>query len=294
MFQNLPPLHTLHAFEAAARLGGFRQAAEVLHLTPSAISHRIRLLEDNLGKALFERRHRQVVLTAAGQRYYSAVHDILQHLQEASESLRDAPRQAIRLSVAPAIGSKWLISRLTDYQEARPAIEFELSTSTGLGPLLSGEADLGLRYGKEEWPGLEAWKLFDERLIPVCSPAYAERLPGLPATSGLAAARLLRHPLLSWSDWFAAAGLPISESSGPHYQDALLMLEAAVAGQGVALMTTTLATPYLASGALLQPVPLSIPGQAFYAVAPRAPRHKPWIGDFIRWLVRRARLDTLG
>ncbi len=293
MFRALPPLPPLLAFEAAARLGGFQQAAEALHLTPSAISHRIKQLENELGIALFERHHRRVALTPAGQRYYAVVHEALLRINDASEAVRGKPRQLLRLSVAPALGSKWLISRLTAYQEATPDIEFELSTGIALGPLLAGEADLGLRYGDEEWPGLDAWKLFDETLIPVCSPAYANRLAGLPAPAALGAARLLRHPLLNWDDWFTAAGLTAPAATGPRYEDALLMLEAAAAGQGVALITTTLAAPYLASGALIQPVAIACPGQGFYAIAPRASNDKPWVMAFIRWLMRSGRDTSL-
>lgn len=289
MLRTLPPLPTLLAFATAARLGSFQQAAAELHLTPSAISHRIKQLEEELGVTLFERQHRRVVLTAAGQKYYAVVHDALLRINDASEALRTVPRKVLRLSVAPALGSKWLISRLTEYQEATPEIEFELATSTSLGPLLAGEADLGLRYGDEEWPGLDAWKLFDETLIPVCSPAYASRLGGLPDAAALQQAKLLRHPLLAWEDWFAAAGLPAPAANGPRYEDALLMLEAAAAGQGVALMTLTLAAPYLANGSLLQPVPVSCPGQGFYAIAPRASSDKPWVVAFIRWLMHNIR-----
>lgn len=289
MLRHLPPLPDLLAFEAAARLGGFQQAAAALHLTPSAVSHRIRKLEADLGTPLFERKHRGVGLTAAGQRYYQAVHDALLRLADASEALRPVPRHLIRLSAAPALGGKWLVSRLTDYQESRPQVEFELSTSTSLGPLLSGEADLALRYGEEDWPGMEAWRLFPETLIPVCSPAYAAKLPGLPDPAALDHARLLRHPLLPWQQWFASAGLARPEAAGPRYEDALLMLEAAVAGQGVALIPASLAEPYFANGTLLQPVPHSSPGQAFYVVAPRSVHDKPWQMDFIRWLLHTAR-----
>ena len=285
----LPPLHTLTAFEAAARLGGFQQAAGHLHLTPSAVSHRIRQLEEFLGKPLFERRHRGVALTAEGRRYYAAVHEALGRLTDITEALRDTPRKVLRLSVAPALGSKWLIGRMTDFQEAHPEIEFQLDTSTSLGPLLAGEADVGLRYGEEEWPGLEAWKLFDEVVIPVCSPAYRDKLAGLPAAEALDQARLLRHPLLSWPHWFAHAGLARGEPDGPRYADALLMLEAAVAGHGVALTTTTLAAPYLTAGTLVQPVPQGYPDRGFYVVAPRSSQEKPWVTTFIRWLVRKGR-----
>ncbi len=281
---DLPPLHTLPAFEAAARLGSFLAAAEALHLTPSAISHRIRQLEEHLGQPLFERRHRAVVLTAAGRRYLAVVREALLRLDEASALLRAPSRERLRISAAPALGSKWLVARVAEYQQRHPDLEFTLGTATGLGPLLNGEADIGLRYGEEEWPGLLAWKLFEERVFPVCSPVLAASLQ---TPADLDGVRLLRHPLLSWSRWFAAAGLRRSEpASGPTYEDALLMLEAAVAGHGAALMAATLAQPYLDEGRLVRPFAEDCPDRSFYIVAPPAVQEKPAIMDFIRWLLR--------
>lgn len=284
---DLPPLHTLPAFEAAARLGSFLAAAEALHLTPSAVSHRIRLLEEHLGQALFERRHRAIALTAAGRRYLVVVRDALLRLDEASAGLRAPQQERLRISVAPALGSKWLVTRIAEYQEGHPEMEFSLGTATSLAPLLAGEADLGLRYGEEEWPGLLAWKLFEERVFPVCSPALAA---GLKTPADLDQARLLRHPLLSWQRWFSAAGMKHPEpSTGPRYDDALLMLEAAVAGHGVALMAHTLAAPYLAEGRLVRPFPEDCPDRSFYIVAPPGIQEKRGAMDFIRWLVRSAK-----
>lgn len=286
---DLPPLHTLPAFEAAARLGSFLAAAEALHLTPSAVSHRIRLLEQHLGQALFERRHRAIVLTAAGRRYLAVVRDALLRLDEASAGLRAPEQVRLRISAAPALGSKWLVSRVAAYQQRCPETEFSLGTATSLAPLLAGEADIGLRYGEEEWPGLLAWKLFEEQVFPVCSPALAAQLR---SPEDLDRVRLLRHPLLSWQRWFAAAGVQHPEpNAGPLYEDALLMLEAAVAGHGVALMAATLAAPYLAEGRLLRPFAAACPDRSFYVVAPPAVQERRGAMDFIRWLVRSAKAD---
>lgn len=284
---DLPPLHTLPAFEAAARLGSFQAAAEALHLTPSAISHRVRQLEEHVGQDLFERRHRAIALTAAGRRYLTVVRDALLRLDEASAVLRAPQRERLRISAAPALGSKWLVSRVAEYQAAHPDVEFSLATATGLGPLLNGEADIGLRYGEEEWPGLLAWKLFEERVFPVCSQTLAAKLK---TPADLDAVRLLRHPLLSWQRWFAAAGIRHAEpAAGPVYEDALLMLEGAVAGHGVALMAATLAQPYLDAGQLVRPFVEDCADRSFYVVAPPAVQDKPALVGFIRWLQRSTR-----
>ncbi|MDR1994098.1 LysR substrate-binding domain-containing protein [Azonexus sp.] len=285
--RDLPPLHALPAFEAAARLGSFLAAAEALHLTPSAISHRIRLLETHLGQPLFERRHRAVALTAAGRRYLAVVRDSLFRLDEASALLRAPRRERLRLSAAPALGSQWLVGRIAAYQEQHPDLEFVIGSATGLGPLLTGEADIGVRYGEEEWPGLLAWKLFEEHIFPVCRPALAEQLK---TPADLDHQRLLRHPLLSWSRWFAATGLKRDEPAhGPLYEDARLMLEGAIAGHGVALMAASLAAPYLAAGRLARPFVADCPDRSFYIVAPPAIQERPATMAFIRWLVQGAR-----
>ncbi|WP_306605096.1 LysR substrate-binding domain-containing protein [Azonexus sp.] len=288
---DLPPLHALPAFEAAARLGSFLAAAQALHLTPSAISHRIRLLEAHLGQPLFERRHRAVVLTPAGRRYLAVVRDALLRLDEASAQLRAPQVERLHISAAPALGSRWLVGRVAAYQQSHPDLEFMLSTATSLGPLLAGEADLGLRYGEEEWPGLLAWKLFEERIFPVCNPQLAA---GLAVPADLDHCRLLRHPLLSWQRWFAAAGLTRGEpASGPRYEDALLMLEGAAAGHGVALMAGSLALPYLADGRLCRPFSTDCSDRSFYVVAPPAIQERPAAMAFIRWLVRDAHADQI-
>ncbi len=284
---DLPPLHTLPAFEAAARLGSFLAAAEAMHLTPSAISHRIRHLEEHLGQALFERRHRAVLLTAAGRRYLAVVREALLRLDEASAALRAPQRERLRISAAPALGSTWLVTRVAEYQLAHPDLEFSLGTATGLAPLLNGEADVGLRYGEEEWPGLLAWKMFEERVFPVCSPGLAAHLK---TPDDLDRVRLLRHPLLSWQRWFSAIGIKHHEPSvGPIYDDALLMLEAAVVGHGVALMAGTLAAPYLADARLIRPFAQDCPDRSFYVVAPPLVREKPAVMAFIRWMLRSSR-----
>lgn len=285
----LPPVATLIAFEAAARTGSFLAAADELHLTASAVSHRLRQLEDYLGLPLFLREHRRIRLTPEGRRYLGVVQDALIRIAEASDSLRGVRQVVIRISVAPALGGTWLVRHLAAYQAARPEVEFHLATATQLGPLLTGQADLGIRYGEEEWPGLLAWKLFDETITPVLSPALAERL-SLTTPADLENAPLLRHPLLSWRQWFAAAGLKLPEPErGTRYEDALLMLEAAAAGQGVALMAATLAQPYLEDGRLVSPFPIPCPDRSFYVVAPPVVQERPAFMDFIRWLLKEGR-----
>ncbi|MCB1955530.1 MAG: LysR family transcriptional regulator [Rhodocyclaceae bacterium] len=288
--RRLPPLHSLIAFEAAGRLGSFLRAADELRLTPSAISHRIKALEGWLGCSLFVRRPRSIALTADGQRYLEAVRRSLDRIDEATRALGSRPGATVRVSVAPALGAKWLAPQLPAFRDEQPAIDLQLSTATSLEPVSRGEADLGIRYGRPPWPGLAARKLRDEVLVVVCSPAYRASGRPLAALEDLRLAALLRHPLLDWDHWFAAAGIDMPPNpTGPLFDDAMMMLEAAAAGTGAALMVASLAAPYLAAGALVEPFGIRAPGMAYYAIASRENFERPEVRALVRWLQAHAR-----
>lgn len=288
--RRLPPLHSLIAFEAAGRLGSFLRAADELHLTPSAISHRIKALEGWLGASLFVRRPRSIALTVDGQHYLDAVRRSLDKIDEATRVLGSRPAATVRISVAPALGAKWLAPQLPAFQADQPGIALQLSTASSLEPVSRGEADLAIRYGRPPWPGLAARKLRDEILVVVCSPDY--RCAGRPLGSvdDLDDAVLLRHPLLDWRRWFEAAG--VSEppvATGPLFDDAMMMLEAAAAGTGAALMVASLAAPYLAAGTLVEPIGIRAPDMAYYAIASRENFERPEVRALVRWLQAHAR-----
>ncbi|MCX9158433.1 LysR substrate-binding domain-containing protein [Niveibacterium sp. 24ML] len=280
--RRLPPLASLEAFDAAARLGSFLAAAEALAITPSAVSHRIRALETALGLRLFERRHRSIVLTETGATYHAAIGPAIDALAHATARLQGEGHRSLALSVAPAFGRAWLVERLAAYQTQQPGVEFSLSTSTRLDPIQRGEADLAIRFVDQLPGGLNGWKLFDETVFPVCQPAQAEQLR---APADLLRARLLRHPLLSWPAWFAAAGVSLSQApEGPRYDDGALMLDACAAGQGVALATSTLAAPWLANGKLVRPFAIELAQGSYHLIAAPGAHDKPWVIAFARWL----------
>lgn len=288
--RRLPPLAALEAFDAAARLGSFLAAAELLHLTPSAISHRIRALEADLGAALFVRTHRRVTLTEAGAAFHADVARALDAIAQATLKLAGDARRCLRLSVAPAFGRAWLLDRLAEYEAQVPTLAVELSASTRLEPITLGEVDLGIRFTEAPPAGLTSWKLLDEAIFPVCHPDYPARSGGWTQPADLTHARLLRHPLLSWARWFAQAGVTHPEpDDGPWFEDGALMLDACAAGHGVALATTTLAQPWLASGRLIRPFPIALQAGSFYLLAAPGARDKAWVEAFARWLTVRAR-----
>ena len=290
---HLPPLQSIVAFEAAARSGSFLAAADKLNLTPSAVSHRIKALEAWLGVKLFERQHRQIMLTAEGLDYLAEVQSALGRIESASARMRGARKHELRLSVAPALGAKWFVGQLADYRSEHPEVSFVLSTASTLAPVAAGKSDLGVCYGEPPWAGLEAYELRRETVFPVCSPALAARL-GTPADPAqLATVPLLRHPLLEWKPWFAAAGIDREEpGEGMVFEDAMMMLEAAAAGVGVALTVGLLARSYLAEGSLVRPFAHHAEGKGFYAVLRPDAYAQRWVRHFVRWLQGRARSEA--
>lgn len=292
---RLPPMHALEAFEAAARQQSFVKAADELCVTQSAISHRIKQLEDDLGVRLFLRLNRNIVLTPPGEAYLSGVRAALADIERATRAIAHGARHELRVSVAPAIGSKWLVSRLADFQRQYPAVDLILSTSTQLGTIRSGEVDIGVRYGDGQWPGLTSFKMSDEVLVTVCSPAYPASVGGLDEPGHLVRATLLHHPLLPWRPWLEAAGIDWQEpAGGVRFDDAVMMIEAAAAGHGVALCPRRLVEPHLAAGGLIQTFAVEALDRGYYVLLSPAARSRPWAMAFVDWLLAAAQPASPG
>lgn len=280
MRYTLPPMHTLRAFEASARLRNFTLAGEELHLTASAVSHQIRALEAFYGAALFRRQRHEVALTDAGVRLLEAVRPLLEKLSTLGDALRTRDAQRLSLTAPPSLVSRWLMSRLGAFLAAHPEVDFKLHATTALLELDAGQANLAIRYGDGRWPGLQAEKLFVESIFPVAAPAYARKHK---LTRGsFEAAVLLRDDFQSWERWFGAKG-PVP--SGPIYSDSALLLQAAEAGHGVALGRSVLVADAIASGALVRLGKRAIdaPG-AYYLVSARGTTDTPAVSAFCQWL----------
>lgn len=287
---RLPALHDLIAFDAAARHMSFLKASEELAITQSAVSHRIKSLEELLGVALFIRVNRNIALTTFGETYLAQVRDILARLASATGALAPARRRRLNVSAAPALGARWLVARLAGFQRAHPDVDLAVSSSYDLEVIRRGEVDVGIRYGAEDAPGLATHKLFQETLFPVASPAYLAGLGTLADPADLERATLLRHPQLSWQSWFGAAGVaPEPAPRGPLYEDAMLMYEAAIAGQGVALILATLYHSYRVAGSLVKPFDLEVPDKAYTVVHANAAAPAETVRQFVDWLLAQAR-----
>lgn len=296
MARDVPPLNVLAAFEAAARHQSFVRAAEELHVTDSAISHRIRLLEERVGDKLFIRTGNGLVLTGKGTCYLAAVQDALATLENAAATLGGGSRHVLRISIGPALARNWLVARLGEFYRLHQGIDLEISATKLSGNktavLKSGEADVAIRYGRaSDWSGYEAVELLAGNLFPVCSPGYRKSAGGLSKPKDLLKAALLRLPGQPWKPWFCAAGLDSLEPvTGPLYSDADLLLDAAVSGQGVALARSMLVGEHLSSGRLVMPFDISIPApSSYFAVYRKESNGRAEVTALLDWLTLVAR-----
>lgn len=289
MATRLPPVHALSAFEAAARLGSFALAAEELCITPSALSHRIRLLEEFVGERLFLRDGRAVSLTEFGRRYLDVVRAALRTLTEFPMPHRSAPAQPrIKVTVPPTFARYLLVPRLEDFTRQYPDIVLELFLSVPLYDLALSESDVEVRFGAGNYTDTVTEKLFEEPTFAVATPAYLEKIGGLETPADLAKASLLRSALEPWQPWFEVAGLDWPEPSNALRLDDLgLLLEAIRHGYGIGLTRKHFVQDLLDSGEvvhLFKDVVLKTPPHAYYVVYEPQARVRPEVGIFIDWL----------
>jgi DNA-binding transcriptional LysR family regulator len=287
---RLPPVHALSAFEAAARLGSFAVAAEELCITPSALSHRIRLLEEFVGERLFIRDGRVVSLSEFGRRYLDVVRSALRTLTDFPLPHRSAPAQPrIKITVPPTFARYLLVPRLSEFTTQHPDIVIEMFLSVPLYDLSLSESDVEVRFGVGNYPDLVTEKLFEEPIFPVASPQYLKTIGGLATPSDLQKATLLRSGLEPWQPWFEVAGLDWPEpSSGLRLDDLGLLLEAVKHGHGVALTRAHFAQQMIEKGEIVQlfDVCLAMPPHAYYVVHERKARQRPEVDAFVGWLLR--------
>ena len=294
----LPPTHDLEAFEAAARHLSFLRASDELCITQSAVSHRIKSLEEAIGVRLFVRVNRAIALTSAGNAYLPAVRDALDALRAATQAVRRAAqahtaRGQVRLCVMPALGSRWLVAKLAEFQKAYPDIDVAVDTPFQADAIAAGAFDFGIRFevapGSDALPQLRSLALIDQTVFPIASASLARNL-ALRKPEDLIRARLLRHPLLSWEAWCAAANMATLPLEGTAtFEDASLLYEAVAAGHGVALMPSTLFATYAAErrGArrLQRLFKVALTGQR-YAIVLRQTAPSPYAAALIDWLTQ--------
>ncbi|CAB3794364.1 Glycine cleavage system transcriptional activator [Paraburkholderia caffeinitolerans] len=287
MSRSFPPLQALRALEAAARRRSFSRAAEELHLTHSAVSHHLRALEAELGVELFRRVGSRMIPTAAGAQLADRVRRSLEELREALDATRPGVSGVTRLelSVMSDFASVWLIPRLGDFYDRHPHVDLSLRMHADVVPPDPYPFDIGIWHRRVDEPGFQFRKLLDDQVVAVCSPALLARYPAF-RIEDLATMPLLRFSRRSWRDFFEAAGVAGDEPErGPVFDDAGLLLQATVAGQGAATARLQLARGFIDRGELVQLGQVRIPASLDYYFTWREghPREAA-IQQFYRWV----------
>lgn len=279
---RLPPIHTLAAFESAARLGGFAQAAAELCITPSAVSHRIRQLETLLGEQLFDRSPTGVRLTPAGQRTLQGVREAFDKLAQ----LFSTETQGMQLTVGspPTFARNLLIPRLPEFYQQWPDIDIQLAVAAPMQDKPERH-DVDIRFGKPPFDDRLSIKLFDDQLLVLAAPSYLSRRP-LSCPTDLVQADLLRSPLVPWQPWMVAAGLkPREPGRGASFTDLGFLLEAAASGLGVAICPGRLAQHWQENGQLVALFDVAVASEStYYALVNRAAAQRPEVEAFLDWL----------
>jgi DNA-binding transcriptional LysR family regulator len=291
----LPPLDLLVGFECAARHLSFTKAGEELFLTQSAVSRQIKELEDHLGVALFQRRHRALALTEAGQQFYGAAAQVLATMRAATERLRaQTGKRSVSVTTTHSFAALWLIPRLAGFTRGRPGVDVRITAETRVQDLVREGLDIAIRHGPASLAGPGAVRLMGEKVFPVCSPKLIERI-GLEKPSDLRRHVLLqyddpdgRHPWLHWKTWLEVERIadlrPAGTLSFSGYEQ---IIPAAVAGHGVALGRTPLVKDLLASGELVAPFRSTAdPARAYYAILSKGASKDA--ADFVEWLKEEA------
>ena len=287
MARRLPSLNGLKAFEAAARHESFTDAATELFVTHAAVSRHIRDLEDWLGTELFTRTGRGVELTEAGKRFGQRLTPLFDQMAEATrEAAAVGDVRQLRVTVEPSIASRWLVPRLGSFNRLHPDIELSISPDTRLVDFRSGDADVGIRFGPGGWGEVEAQKLSDCVIFPVCAPSLVKDAGKL-TPADLAKYNLLHESQKQWwADWLKAAGVTgIEDWRGTLFQNQLA-IEAAEAGQGFALSDQILCTDSLIEGWLVRPFDFDMKDPwTYYLVRAKGSKETPPARAFREWLM---------
>jgi LysR family glycine cleavage system transcriptional activator len=296
MARPLPPIASLRAFEAAARHLNFTRAAEELAITQAAVSYQIRLLEERLGATLFVREPRRLLLTETGAELAVQLRDAFDRLRATFENFHREAGAVFSLSSSQTFAANWLVPRLGLFQMENPSMAVRLDASDRLVDFTREKFDAGVRSGNGEWPGVAAHRLFPLIFTPVCTPSLLKRHGPVKHPRDL-----LRLPMISpadpaWRLWFEAAGVPDSElcaPDGPSFDVQHLEGKAALADQGVALVTPIFFAPELRSGQLMRLFDIvADSGRSYWFAYPKQLANTPKLRTFRDWILAQAAADN--
>jgi LysR family transcriptional regulator, glycine cleavage system transcriptional activator len=304
MLEQFPGLRSLRAFNAAARHLSFTKAADEMGVTPAAISHQIKELEDQIGVALFTRTSRSMTLTREGEILSAAAAESLDTLSRAVKRIKRLEnRKVLKVSASPSIAAKWLVPRLDRFLDQSPGAEVRVDVTTTALDFERDDVDIAIRFGQGRYPGLKSDLLFTDKIFPVCSPRIITKEKPLAQPKDL-----LRHTLIhleyeaqgvvwpNWKMWMLAAGITdFDDKRGMHFGQTSLTVQAAIDGHGVALGDSNLVADDIAEGRLVKPFELSLraPSQfAYHVVSPMDTTNNPLVEAFRQWALSQAKETT--
>ena len=306
MLRHIPGLQSLKAFDASARHLSFTRAAAELNVTPAAISHQIKELEEQIGVSLFQRTSRHMQLTRQGHILRPAITDALAGLTRALQRIRQAENPAqVRVTASPSIAAKWLVPRLDRFLDTAPGADVRIDVSSSLLDFERDDVDVAIRFGDGNYPGLAVDKLFSDTLFPVCSPALVKGRKPIREPRDL-----LLHTLIhldyeaqgavwpNWRMWMLAAGIKdFNDSRGLHFSQTSLAVQAAIDGHGVALGDSSLVADDIAAGRLVKPFDLSLksPTQfTYHLITAKDLTGRPMTKAFRNWILAEALASQSG
>jgi LysR family transcriptional regulator, glycine cleavage system transcriptional activator len=280
------PISAIRAFEAAARTGSFRDAANELNLTPSAVSHAIRKLESTMSTTLFERSARSVRLTPAGENLMRHAGAAFDNLRRGIEEVAGRGPQLLRVHCAPSFAAQWLAPRLAQFLAAEPKLEVRLAASTEYARFSNDDFDIDIVYGQPRSEGVEIIPLGEEIVTPLCTREMARKIR---RPKDLLSQVMIRSEVkqVQWHQWFAANGLEPPAIHGMRFDRSFLAIAMASSGLGVTLESTRLAEREIANGSLVAPLAgrsADIRYVGHYLVFPRASRQRRAVRAFSDWL----------
>jgi len=307
--RRLPPLNSIRAFEATARHLSFSKAADELNVTPGAVSQQVKVLEDYLNLKLFKRKNRMILLTDEAQICLPLLSEGLDKLSQGIDSIREqSNHKPLTITASPTFASRWLMPGLTSFHQKFPDIDVRIDASNTMVDLVNDDIDVGIRFGNGDYPGLEAEYLFSQSVIPVCNPALLKGENKLLTPEDLKNHTLLHshddyfftdNTHVDWEMWIATVGAKgVDASRGLHFSQHNLLIEAAVRGQGVALVGSITVSNELESGELVKPfedsdIPLS---PSYYLVYSNTKARLTRMKIFRQWLldeVKKVRRDQI-
>ena len=300
MLRHIPGLQSLKAFDASARVKFRCRAAQELHVTPAAVSHQIKELEEALGVPLFQRTSRHMQLTRQGQILKPAISDALEGLTRALQRIRQSDNpMRVQVTASPSIAAKWLVPRLDRFLDSVPGADVRIDVSSDPLDFDREDIDVAIRFGDGVYPGLNVEKLFHDTLFPVCSPELLKGAKRLREPRDLLQFTLIHMEWEAqgavwpnWRMWMQAAGVKdFNDSRGLHFSQTSLAIQAAIDGHGVALGDSTLVGDDLAAGRLVKPFELSLrsPAQfAYHLITRRDTAERPMTKAFRNWILAEA------